>query len=128
MAENDYTLYKGKTFSDLCKDIVKKSEEKKNQLDILITDLREMIKTPADATMMVPHLKEYIDVGIKNDEQLVKLAAVIQRIMTASKGDKDDSGVPLLTDEEKKQLMENVAKVASEANSIKVDEGPNPPK
>jgi hypothetical protein len=112
--DTDFEIYKGKNFSDLCKDIVKNSEEKKNQIDILVTDLREMIKTINDATMIVPLLKEYFDVGVRNDEQLIKLAAIIQRLM-AGKGGGEDGGNLLLTDEEKKQLMSTVEEVVKTA-------------
>jgi hypothetical protein len=110
--ENDFEIFKGKNFSDLCKDIVKNSEEKKNTLDILVTDLREMIKTINDATMIVPLLKEYFDVGVRNDEQLIKLAAIIQRLMAGKTG-AEDSGNMLLTDEERKQLMASVEQVVA---------------
>lgn len=108
--DNDFEIFKGKNFSELCKDIVKNSEEKKNQIDILITDLREMIKTINDATMIVPLLKEYFDVGVRNDEQLIKLAAIIQRLM-AGKAMGEDGGSLMLSEEEKKQLMSTVEEV-----------------
>ena len=101
----DFELYKGKTFGDLCKDIVKNSEEKKTQLDILVTDVRDMVKTLADAVTYVPMLKEYLEVGIRNDEQLIKLAAVIQRLMSGKAGGDGEGGPTMLTEEEKKQLM-----------------------
>ena len=112
----DYEIYKGKNFSDLCKDIVKNSEEKKNQVDILITDLREMIKTIADATMLVPLLKEYFDVGVRNDEQLIKLAAIIQRIMSGKASEEGANST--LTDEEKKQLMAAIEETAKAVSPV----------
>jgi hypothetical protein len=123
--ENDFEIFKGKNFSDLCKDIVKNSEEKKNTLDILVTDLREMIKTINDATMIVPLLKEYFDVGVRNDEQLIKLAAIIQRLMSGKTGG-EDSGNMLLTDEERKQLMASVEQVvAASKEPMEVTEKPS---
>jgi len=107
----DFELYKGKTFGSLCKDIVTNSEEKKQQIDVLITDLRSMIKTIENAVMVVPLLKEYYDVGVRNDEQLIKLAAIVQRIV-ANKGNSEDGGNTLLTDEEKKQLMSSIEETA----------------
>ena len=107
MAE-DFEIYPGKTFGGLCKDIVKNSEEKKQQIDILITDLREMIKTIENAVMVVPLLKEYYDIGIRNDEQLVKLAAIVQRLVAGKMGPDGEGGNILLTDEEKKQLMSSI--------------------
>lgn len=109
--DNDIEIFKGKTFSDLCKDIVKNSEEKKNQIDILVTDLREMIKTINDATMIVPLLKEYFDVGVRNDEQLIKLAAIIQRLMV-NKGGGEEGGAMMLTEDERKQLMNTIEETA----------------
>lgn len=122
METSEYELYKGKTFASLCKDIVSNSEEKKTQLDILITDLREMIKTVNDAVTVVPLLKEYFDAGIRNDEQLIKLAAIIQRLMADKVNNESESGGGLLTDEEKKQLMgviEETAKKIQEPTDIK---------
>ena len=119
----EFEIYKGKNFSGLCKDIVSNSEEKKNQLDILITDLRQMIKTINDAVTMVPLLKEYFDLGVKNDEQLIKLAAIIQRVMAGKSGG-DSDGNALLTDEERKQLMsavEEAAKNISQPVSFKTE-------
>ena len=117
MDTSDFELYKGKSFASLCKDIVKNSEEKKQQIDVLITDLREMIKTINDAVMVVPLLKEYFDVGIRNDEQLIKLAAIVQRIMSGKAGNEAETGNLLLTDEEKKQLMSAIEETAKSVQS-----------
>ena len=53
--------------------------------------------------MVAPIIKEYMDVSIKNDEHLVKLAGVLQRIISKSQGESDES--MLLSDEEKAELM-----------------------
>lgn len=117
MDTSDFELYKGKTFASLCKDIVTNSEEKKTQIDVLITDLREMIKTVNDAVTVVPLLKEYFDVSIRNDEQLIKLAAIIQRMMSGRAGSDSDGGNSVLSDEEKKQLMSVIEETAKKVQS-----------
>jgi hypothetical protein len=106
--DNDFEIYKNKHFSDLCKDIIVNSEGNRDQLDILISDLRSMIKTANDAILIVPLIKEYFDVRVKNDEQLVKLAAVVQRIMTRNTVGPDGSTSLLLTEEEKRQLISEI--------------------
>lgn len=106
----NFELYKGKSFSGLCKDIVKNSESKKDQIDILVSELRSLIKTVNDAVIIVPLIKDYYDVGVKNDEQLVKLAAVVQRLVAKSESSAEGLNM-MITDEERKQLMDEVIKI-----------------
>jgi len=107
----NFEIYKGKNFSNLCKDIVKNSENKKDQIDILISELRTLIKTVNDAVIIVPLIKDYYDVGVKNDEQLIKLAAVVQRLV--AKGQETGEGnAMILSEEDRKQLMEEVITIS----------------
>ena len=107
----NFEIYKGKNFSNLCKDIVKNSENKKDQIDILISELRTLIKTVNDAVIIVPLIKDYYDVGVKNDEQLIKLAAVVQRLV--AKGQETGEGNSMiLSDDERKQLMDEVISIS----------------
>ena len=106
----NFEIYKGKSFSGLCKDIVKNSESKKDQIDILVSELRSLIKTVNDAVIIVPLIKDYYDVGVKNDEQLVKLAAVVQRLVAKSESSAEGLNM-MITDEERKQLMDEVIKI-----------------
>lgn len=103
----NFEIYRGKKIGSLFENIVTNSENKRNQIDLLLSDLREMIKTPETAVMMVPLIKEYLDIGIRNDDQLVKLAAVVQRLLnSATEG--DENGGFQLSEEEKKQLMSDI--------------------
>ena len=107
----NFEIYKGKNFSGLCKDIVKNSESKKDQIDILISELRSLIKTINDATIIVPMIKDYYDVGIKNDEQLVKLASVVQSLVDKGEASGEGSSM-ILSEDERKQLMEEVITIS----------------
>jgi hypothetical protein len=118
--DNDIEIYKNKKFSDLCKDIVKNSENNRDQVEILISDLRSMIKTANDALMIVPLIKEYMDVQVKNDEQLVKLAAVVQRIMTKHSVGADGDTMGFLTEEEKRQIMQEIDVIGKNSAEIKI--------
>ena len=82
--DSDVEIFKGKTFSSLVKDIYFNSSHKKEQINQLIKDLREMVKDIGSATVIAPMIKDYIDVGIKNDDQLVKLSAVLQRFIAGT--------------------------------------------
>jgi fructose-1,6-bisphosphatase len=105
----NFELYDGKTYKDLMKDIVTNTENKRDQIDIVISDLREKIQTINDAIMLAPIIQSYLDIGIKNDESLVKLAAVVQRLISSQTNAED--GGTLLTDEEKEQLLKTIKEV-----------------
>jgi hypothetical protein len=96
-------IFEGKTFQDLTKDIYENSQKKKLQIDLLIQEIHGFITTIDDVVMVAPIIKEYMDVSIKNDEHLVKLAGVLQRIISKSQGESDES--MLLTEAEKEELM-----------------------
>ena len=113
----DFELYKGKKYSGLLKDVVINSEQKKDQIDILVSDLRSMIKTANDAIVIVPLIKDYLDVSVRNDEQLVKLAAVVQRIISSQSQGEDGNMGMLLSEDERKQLMGEVEKITKEINT-----------
>jgi|TARA_R110002020_G_scaffold147585_1_gene323055 hypothetical protein len=102
MKSND-EIFEGKTFQDLTKDIYDNQKNKKLQLDLLIQEIHGMIQTLDDAVMVAPLIKELFDVAIKNDEHLVKLASVYQRIIAkASTGDEESL---LLSESEKEDLI-----------------------
>lgn len=105
----DFELFEGKSYKDLMKDIVTNTENKRDQIDIVISDLRDQIKTINDAIVLAPIIQTYLDIGIKNDESLVKLAAVIQRLVSAQSNG-DDSG-NILTEAEKEQLLKTIKEV-----------------
>ena len=101
---DEFELFKGTTFSDLMKDIYHNSKKKDRQINTLIQELQPLIKNISDATIIVPLIKEYLDVSVKNDEALVKLAAVVQRLVgSANTTGGDEFGK---SDEEKQRLLQ----------------------
>ena len=100
----DYEIFKGKTLSDLFEDIYKNTERNKTQLEVLMKEVTSFIKDGDTAVQIIPMLKEYLEINVKNDEQLVKLAAVIQRLIAAETkaGSESEFG---LSEKEKEQLM-----------------------
>ena len=117
--ENDTEIFNGKTFSSLVKDIYFNSSNKKDQINQLIKDLHKMVKDTGSATVIAPMIKDYLDVGIKNDDQLVKLSAVLQRFISGGSTAETEYNGNILSEEEKNQLLSNVKK---EIKTIKTDE------
>jgi len=102
MSENN-EIFEGKTFQDLTRDIYENTQKKKTQIDLLISEIHGFITTIDDVIMVAPIIKEYMEVSVKNDEHLIKLAGVLQRIISKSQGAADES--MLLSDSEKEELM-----------------------
>lgn len=87
----DKEIFNGKTLSDLFSEIHDNSTNTRGQVKALIGELKPLIENIGDATLIVPMIKEYMEIGVKNDEALIKLATIIQRIETAqTKGDGGD--------------------------------------
>lgn len=104
---SDIEIFEGKSLDDLLKQIHNNSEEKGKKISHLIDQLSQFVTGPDDAALLVPLLAEYLDVAVKNDEQLIKLATVVQRYLgTLTKSDDgESSSLPPL--DEIQQLLQN---------------------
>ena len=118
---NDYEIFEGKTLSDVFKDIYDNSKTNKQQLEVLMKEVVGFIKDGDTAVQIIPMLKEYLEINVKNDEQLVKLATVVQRIMAAEKRVSDSGEEFGLSDAEKEQLMHAIESDVQELQ-LKKDE------
>ena len=109
----DYEVFEGKSLSDVFKDIYDNTEKNRQQLDVLTRELVGYIKDGDTAVQIVPMLKEYLEINVKNDDQLVKIAAIVQRLLSAeAKGGSEESFA--LSDTEKEQLMKAVEETADD--------------
>ena len=109
----DFEIFEGKTLSDVFKDIYDNSKNNKKQLEVLMKEVVGFIKDGDTAVQIVPMLKEYLEINVKNDEQLVKLATIVQRLAQGT-GKGDSEGEFALTDKEKEQLMSNIQQTVDE--------------
>ena len=111
-------LFDDKSFSDLLKEIHGNQKKKAKQLASLIAELRPLVQSLGDATVVVPLIKEYMEISVKNDDALLKMAAIVQRLSTGN-ANSGDGG--LLTEEEMAQLQdltEEIAKTVEEPKQL----------
>jgi len=107
MSQFDKTVFGNKTFSDLLQEIYENQKKKDKQVSALINELKPMIEEIGDATLLVPLIKEYMEIGVKNDDLLIKMAALAQRAMQT-----EVNGETLgISDEEKEQLLAEINKI-----------------
>ena len=103
MPISEENIFDGKSFSDILSDIYNASKRKEKQINKLIAELQPMIKNIGDATILVPMIAEYMDISVKNDDALIKMAAIVQRAV--ARNQTGESSSELLTEEEKTQLL-----------------------
>ena len=115
-------IFDDKTFSDLLKEIHGNQKKKSKQLASLISELRPLITSLGDATVVVPLIKEYMEISVKNDDQLIKMAAIVQRLSTGTTNTGDGG---LLTEEEMAQLQEITEEIAKTVEEPKQIEAPD---
>ena len=114
---SEFELFKGTSFSDLMRDIYHNSKKKSRQIDSLIQELQPLIKNAGDATVIVPLIKDYLEVSVKNDDALVKLAGIVQRLISVSARDEEGNEYGM-TDEERRRLIEEAEEEVKKIQSL----------
>ena len=101
------TIFGTKKFSDLLEEIYNNQKRREAQVTALISELKPMVSDIGDATLIVPLIKEYMEIGVKNDDALIKMATLVQRALNSS----NEDGSLGISDEEKAQLLEEMEKL-----------------
>jgi len=102
---NDFEVFKGKDLGQLFRDIYNNQRTTQSQITILIDSLRPLIKNAGDAAVIVPLIRDYLDVSVKNDSHIVRLAAIVERLYAAEKLTSADGGIGMLSEAEKENLL-----------------------
>jgi len=97
--------------SDVLKEIYDNSRNKEKQINALIGELKPLVENVGDATVVVPMIKEYLEVGVKNDEHLIKMVALVQRFDNNTK-----EGADFFDPEELAKLVEQSEQLGKDVN------------
>jgi len=103
----DKVVFGNKTLSDMFSDVYNNTDRKRTQINSCIENLVKLVQSPEDAAVLGPVIKEFFDVNVKNDEHIVRLVQVAQRLVGVTEKNTDTD---MLTEEEKAQLLKNVQK------------------
>lgn len=107
----DQVIFKKKKFSDILEEIYKDTKTKEKQVNQLIAELKPLIQDTGDATLVVPLIKEYLEIGVKNSDNLIKMAAICQRLM-AKQVEASDGAI--ISEEEKAALLSAIDEIEEE--------------
>jgi len=109
---DDFQLFPGKDLSGLFKDIYDNQVNKKKRISEVIAEMRNMVRHAGDFAVIGPIIKDLIETSVKNDEQLVKLATIAQRILISRQKNEGEEG--FLSKEEREQLLKEIDEVEDE--------------
>ena len=107
-------VFEGTTLQDLLKEIHSLAEQRRIQITTVMDVLAKLITNTNDAAVIAPLVKDYMDVNVRSDEALVKIATIKQRLMAAEKL-AGGGGGDILTDEEKDSLLTNLREAEKQA-------------
>lgn len=119
----EFELFPGKSLGGLFKDIYDNQQTKKLRISELIAEMKKSVRHAGDMAVIGPIIRDMVDSSIKNDDALIKMAAIAQRIIGSQHKAEGDSG--FLTVEEKNQLLKDLEQTAKEVvdeQEMKVDE------
>lgn len=85
----DSIVFKDKKMSDLLEEIYNNQKKKDKQINALINQLKDHVTDLGDATVVVPMIKDYLEVSVKNDDAIVKMVTIVQRMLNSQPGTSD---------------------------------------
>ena len=120
---DDVTVFDGMSLSDLFKKIHKNNKDIDKQIGEFIETMKPMATSNAgSAVMLMPTVKDLIDVNVKNNEQLIKMAAIAQRAATVN----NNTGQDLINMDEITALLEEQKAIEEEGKKLLEQAPPKP--
>ena len=102
----NFPLFKGQTFSDILGDIYENQQSKKKNISSLIEEMRKLVTKPTDVITIGPIITQLIEASITNDDHLIKIANIAQKLVLANTKKVGDEG--WLSEDDKKQLLNEI--------------------
>jgi hypothetical protein len=112
----DFELFPGKNLSGLFQDIYQNQVNKKQKISSMIDEFKKMVRHAGDVAVMGPLINDLIDSSLKNDDHLIKLATIAQRIVAAEAKSEGEAG--FLSAEERAQLLAEIEEVHEEVKRM----------
>lgn len=110
-------IFRDKTLSNLFEEIYDTSKKKEAQIKSIIKSLQPLIQEDiGNATLIMPLMSEWMELSLRNDDQLVKIAGIVQKMFNTGKGG-DGNNSWNLTEEERVELLKEIEKMSSPNNN-----------
>jgi hypothetical protein len=117
----DVTIFGDMTLGDLLQDIYVGTMQKRNRINKIITLMEGMLTNVDDIAVIGPILNHSIDVLVKNDDHLIKIATIVQRVISAENYGKNSGDVSDILTQEEKDTLTKMALDELNAEMVKVE-------
>ena len=113
---SEIKVFPNKSLSDLLEDVYQSSSERRDTIQKLIDQLADLIEKPEHANIIVPLIKEYLEVDVSNEKQKIEIAKIVQRLESAyiRADDSKSSTGAVITDAEKDEIRKMVGSYGDE--------------
>jgi hypothetical protein len=120
---DDVKLFGSTSLSDVFSQIHKNNKKIDKQIESLVDVLKPLINSAGEAVMVMPVVKDLIDVNVKNNDQLVKMAGIAQRAVSSTSSNSIESFInademQALIEEHKSNQVEGI-KLIEQGKTIK---------
>ena len=116
---DDITLFGTKSLADLFKQIHKNNKDTDTQINELIEAIKPMITNAGSVVMIMPTVKDLIDVNVRNNDQLIKMAGIAQRAASVNIANSDNNFLPDL--DEIQHLLDEQNIIKEESNKLLIE-------
>ncbi len=101
------------TLSEILSKSYESSLTKDEQLKKIIELLTEKLNRDSDESIaLAPLLREFLELSIKNDDQIIKIASVLQRTLSKNNSSKQlqqTNTLMIFNDEDKKKILDKIS-------------------
>ena len=113
---DDIVLFGTTSLSDIFKQAHKHTKDTDKQINELIDAIKPLASSNAgSAVMLMPTVKDLIDVNVKNNDQLIKMAGIAQRASSANVSNNQDA---FFDPTEIQQLLDEQRNIQIEGNKL----------
>jgi hypothetical protein len=112
---DEVTLFGNTSLADLFKQIHRNNKDIDKQINELIDNIKPLATSNAgSAVMLMPTVKDLIDVNVKNNDQLLKMAGIAQRAASINV----NVGNELINMDEINALLEDQKIIEEQSNKL----------
>ena len=112
---DEVTLFGNTSLADLFKQIHRNNKDIDKQINELIDNIKPLATSNAgSAVMLMPTVKDLIDVNVKNNDQLLKMAGIAQRAASINAS----AGNELINMDEINALLEDQKSIQEQSQKL----------